>query len=120
MPEPRDSTATRLRDLSTQGTAPAHRFPNLDALADIHGLLASPTRLSFIAALASGPKSGIELAEAAGISRSAASQHVQKLKDGGLVGSVRDETVRQIRNVSLVEPLHPVVSATIALLKGDA
>lgn len=90
---------------------------DLARLAEIHLLLASEARLAFLAALASGPKSGVELAAVAGIGGSATSTHVRRLIAGGLVESSRDPDVRQIRNVSLVEPMHPVVAATIALLK---
>lgn len=91
---------------------------DLDRLATIHGLLGSPTRLAFVKALASGPKSGTALAEEVGVSLSAVSQHMAKMREAGVIASSRDEAVRQIINFRLAEPVHPIIAASLALLEG--
>ena len=90
----------------------------LDRLAAIHSLLGSPTRLAFVNALASGPKSGTALGELTGVSLSAVSQHMSKMKEGGLVGWSRDPNRRQVILFYLIEPHHPLVATTVALLSG--
>jgi rhodanese-related sulfurtransferase/predicted transcriptional regulator len=52
--------------------------------------LASPVRLELLEALAQGEHSVDELARAVGIPMANASHHLQVLRDGGLVKSVRD------------------------------
>lgn len=91
---------------------------DLDRLAVIHGLLASPTRLVFIAELASGPKSGTHLGEKARVTASAVSMHLTKMRNAGLVTATRNADVRQVLDIALAEPVHPLVASTIALLNG--
>lgn len=93
-------------------------FPFAD-LARVHALLGYPTRLAMIRELASGPKAGFELAEAADLSQSAVSQHMAKLKEAGLVLAARKPEHRQVIVFRLAEPQHPLVAATIALLKNN-
>lgn len=59
------------------------------------GLLGDPTRRAIFALPAQGPASVTELARQLPISRSAVSQHLRVLKDGGLV-SWRSEGTRHI------------------------
>lgn len=92
---------------------------SLDRIATVHSLLGSPTRLAFFAALAGGPKSGTQLADETGVSLSAVSQHMVKLREFGLVESSRDPNLRQSILFRLAEPVHPVVASALALLAGN-
>ena len=60
------------------------------AAADVLRLLAEPTRLRLLAALADSARDVTELTELTGVSRPAVSQHLGKLRLGGLVESQAD------------------------------
>lgn len=87
----------------------------VEALAGIHNLLGSPTRLIFVRELAAGPKTGAQLAAAAGVGVSAVSQHMISLRAAGAIERRREG--KSIR-FHLVEPRHALVTATLALLKA--
>ena len=57
------------------------------AAADLLRLLADPTRLRLLAALAAAPHDVTELTDLTGLPRPAVSQHLAKLRLGGLVES---------------------------------
>jgi len=76
--------------------APAHASavgpaqPSTDqarAAADLLRLLADPTRLRLLAALAAGERDVTELTDLTGVPRPAVSQHLARLRLGGLVES---------------------------------
>ncbi|HET7507512.1 MAG TPA: helix-turn-helix domain-containing protein [Solirubrobacterales bacterium] len=60
----------------------------------IEVLAGEPERLMLAAALAEGPASAAELAEGAGISPDRVRRHLRKMKEEGLIESVRTETHR--------------------------
>jgi DNA-binding transcriptional ArsR family regulator len=60
------------------------------AAADVLRLLADPTRLRLLAALTESARDVTELAELTGVPRPAVSQHLGKLRLGGLVESRAD------------------------------
>jgi DNA-binding transcriptional ArsR family regulator len=67
-------------------------YQSIEALAD-------PSRRSIFEQLGHGPRSVVELARGATISRPAVSQHLKVLKDAGLVRA-RPEGTRRIYSVS--------------------
>lgn len=83
------------------------------ALSEIHSLLGGETRLRILQVLAGGECSVGLLAVAVGLSNSAASQHLGKLRSGDLVDYTRSG---QTLNYRLVEPVHPLLAATLELL----
>lgn len=82
-------------------------------ISDLHSILGSETRVVMIHALAGGPKTVGVLVEIAGLSFSGASQHLSKLRAAGIVDSDR---AGQAVTYRLVEPQHPLVASTLALL----
>ncbi|MEU6929768.1 metalloregulator ArsR/SmtB family transcription factor [Streptomyces sp. NPDC046385] len=64
--------------------------PELAAAAAVFALLADPTRLQLVWLLTKGEADVSALTEACGASRPAVSQHLAKLRLGGLVQSRRD------------------------------
>lgn len=85
------------------------------ALAAVHAILGSPTRMRMIGRLADGPATLTELAEFGGdLTPSAASSQLRELKRGGIVESTRSGPATRFH---LSADLHPVVTATLALLE---
>jgi DNA-binding transcriptional ArsR family regulator len=78
------------------GRAPSFRQPvepdrhRLEAAADTLRMLAEPTRLHLLWALTAGPANVTELIEASGAARTTVSQHLAKLRLGGLVDARKD------------------------------
>ena len=76
--------------------APTHASPpgtdeaKARAAADVLRLMADPTRLRLLAALSDAPRDVSELTELTGVPRPAVSQHLGKLRLGGLVESHAD------------------------------
>ena len=70
------------------------------AAADVLRLLADPTRLRLLAALAETARDVTELTELTGVPRPAVSQHLGKLRLGGLVESHADgrRRIYSVRN----------------------
>ena len=65
--------------------------PFLEEVARRFALLADPTRLKIVSVLHEGGESTVgEIAAAAGTSAANASQHLQRLAGGGIVGRRRD------------------------------
>lgn len=62
----------------------------LNVLADTFKLLGSVPRLKILRALTEGPRPASELAEASGLSQSAASHQLKELKQMHILKSVRD------------------------------
>ncbi|MET8555369.1 metalloregulator ArsR/SmtB family transcription factor [Streptomyces sp. NPDC004959] len=77
----------------------------LDAAATVFGLLASPARLHLVWALAGGESDVTRLAQRLGGALPAVSQHLTKLKLGGVVGSRREgrRQVYYLRDPRIVE-----------------
>lgn len=72
-----------------QADAPAE--PVIDGLADLFGLLADPTRLRMIAALASGEELCVcDVANVVELSLSATSHQLKKLRQAGIVSHRND------------------------------
>lgn len=84
-------------------------------LSDIHTVLSSESRLKMLRALAAGPCNVGELAEKAGVSLSAASQHLAKIRSVGFVDSHR---TAQTINYSLAVPVHEVLANTLEMMLG--
>ncbi|MGW8765616.1 ArsR/SmtB family transcription factor [Streptomyces sp. NPDC055815] len=85
MPEPVDPAAAPSR--------PHDRTPGpreLAAAAEVFGLLSDPTRLHLLWVLTRGEADVTALTEACGAARPAVSQHLAKLRLGGLVTSRKD------------------------------
>ena len=89
--------------------APTHAFRNRPfatdedkarAAADVLRLLADPTRLRLLAALSETARDVTELAELTGVPRPAVSQHLGRLRLGGLVESHADgrRRIYSVRN----------------------
>lgn len=87
----------------------------LKSVQEIHSMLANAARLGLIRALAGGPKRVATLAQEIGFSMSNTSQNLNALLRGGLVEFERQAHAREYR---LVEPRHPLVVASLALLEG--
>lgn len=89
----------------------------LRALAEICGQLSAETRLKIILELDSAGELSVNaLAERAGITPGAASQHLHKMRAADLVDFRK---VAQPIYYSLAEPRHPLVVAVLAMLKGN-
>jgi ArsR family transcriptional regulator, virulence genes transcriptional regulator len=73
-------------------------------------LLANPKRLCILCALLEGERSVASMEEAVGLSQSALSQHLAKLREGGLVSTRREAqsiyySIADTRTVSLLQVL---------------
>ncbi|WP_346768397.1 metalloregulator ArsR/SmtB family transcription factor [Streptomyces sp. R301] len=64
--------------------------PELAAAAEVFGLLSDPTRLQLLWVLTRGEADVTALTEACGAARPAVSQHLAKLRLGGLVQARKD------------------------------
>jgi len=64
--------------------------PDVERLARILAALADPTRLRIVALVARGERSGVEVAEALGISQALACHHLTRLAECGLVRQRRE------------------------------
>ncbi len=63
---------------------------NSEAAAQLMAMLSNPKRLMILCQLLEGEKSVMSLVDAVGISQSALSQHLAKLRASGLVATRRD------------------------------
>ncbi|MEZ5872903.1 MAG: metalloregulator ArsR/SmtB family transcription factor [Nitratireductor sp.] len=63
---------------------------NAERAADLLGAMANPRRLMVLCKLLEGEKSVNTLADSVGLSQSALSQHLAKLREKGLVSTRRD------------------------------
>ncbi len=89
---------------------------NVRTISDLHAVLASESRLGLLVALQAAPTSVTGLASILGISVSAVSQQLQKLRGAELVDFAR---AAQTVTYHLVKPVHPIVAVTLALLEGE-
>ncbi|MEU9852232.1 metalloregulator ArsR/SmtB family transcription factor [Streptomyces sp. NPDC047974] len=82
------------RDERAEAVSPVHPrtpgAPELAAAAEVFGLLSDPTRLQLLWVLTRGEADVTALTEACGAARPAVSQHLAKLRLGGLVQARKD------------------------------
>lgn len=64
--------------------------PNIDRAAKLMSMMSATSRLEILCILSEGEQSVLRLADRLGLSQSAMSQHLKKLKDFGLVETRRD------------------------------
>lgn len=74
---------------------------NAEKAAELMTMMSNPNRLLILCQLLEGEKCVMELADAVGLSQSALSQHLAKLRGGKLVATRRDA---QTINYSLASP----------------
>ena len=81
---------------------------NAERAADLLGAMANPRRLMVLCKLLEGEKSVNTLADSVGLSQSALSQHLAKLREKGLVSTRRDAQTIYYRLAS--EEVHGILS----------
>ncbi|MEU2508185.1 metalloregulator ArsR/SmtB family transcription factor [Streptomyces sp. NPDC007863] len=83
-----------VREGRAEAVSPVHPrtpgAPELAAAAEVFGLLSDPTRLQLLWVLTRGEADVTALTEACGAARPAVSQHLAKLRLGGLVQARKD------------------------------
>ena len=79
--------------------------------AKLHRCLGSEARLNILVVLQKGPQRVVDLAGETNLSVSRASAELQTLASAGLVDFTQNGSSRAY---FLVEPLHPIVEATLA------
>ena len=81
---------------------------NAERAAELLGAMANPRRLMVLCKLLEGEKSVNTLADSVGLSQSALSQHLAKLREKGLVSTRRDAQTIYYRLAS--EEVHGILS----------
>ena len=87
-----------------------------ESVADIANLLGLAVRLRILLSIRSGGELSVgAVAARTGLSVSAASQHLNKLRAGGIVTARRD--AQSILNL-LAQPVHPLVAMALDVAEG--
>lgn len=93
----------------------------LDAAASTLRMLAEPTRLHLLWQLSNGPKTVSELTIAAGVPRTVASQHLAKLRHGGLVDTRKEgrNVIYSLRDGHLVRLIRETINHADHQMTGE-
>lgn len=90
---------------------------NANRAADLLGSMSNPRRLMVLCKLVDGEKSVNALAEAVGLSQSALSQHLAKLRQNGFVATRREGQTIYYRLASA--EVHTILSALYGMYCAD-